>query len=155
MTKQHRATPEQWETIEKYAGFTSYICILELRARIEALEAAQQPPQDKMDRLIAIDRDDPDNSPVERIATDTFRALCAELVDKIEGKAPFGPDEEDLTNRARAALAQPEPMAPTDEELDRFADKVWSGSPRRYARAVLARWGTPANHTSQEDYDRG
>jgi hypothetical protein len=31
-------------------------CILELRARIEALEAAQQPPQDKMDRLTAIDR---------------------------------------------------------------------------------------------------
>ena len=42
-----------------------------------------------------------------------FRALCAELVDKIEGKAPFGPDEEDLTNRAHAALAQPEPVAPT------------------------------------------
>ena len=38
-------------------------CILELRARIEALEAAQQPYQgDKMDRLIAIDRDDPANT---------------------------------------------------------------------------------------------
>jgi hypothetical protein len=58
-----------------------------------------------------------------------------------------------LAYRAGAALAQqhvsqpyklPEPVAPTDEELDRFADEVWSGSPRRYARAVLARWGTPA-----------
>jgi len=30
-------------------------CLLELRARVEALEAAQQ---DKLDRLIALDRDD-------------------------------------------------------------------------------------------------
>jgi hypothetical protein len=42
MTNQHRATPEQWETIEKYADSIAYICILELRSRIEALEAAQQ-----------------------------------------------------------------------------------------------------------------
>lgn len=59
MTKQHRATPEQWESIELYAGGSdAYSCFIELRARIEALEAAQQPHQDKMDRLIAIDRDD-------------------------------------------------------------------------------------------------
>ena len=43
MTDQHRATPEQWESIERYADSISYSCILELRARIEALEAAQQP----------------------------------------------------------------------------------------------------------------
>jgi hypothetical protein len=44
MTNQHRATPEQWETIEQYGTGSSdpYSCILELRARIEALEAAQQ-----------------------------------------------------------------------------------------------------------------
>jgi hypothetical protein len=42
MTKQHKATPEQWETIEKYADSVGYACILELRARVEALEAAQQ-----------------------------------------------------------------------------------------------------------------
>jgi hypothetical protein len=36
------ATPEQWETIEKYAYDNTYdACFLELRARIEALEAAQ------------------------------------------------------------------------------------------------------------------
>jgi hypothetical protein len=58
MTKPHRATPKQWETIENYADTISYSCILELRVRIEALEAAQQPYQDKLDRLIAIDRDD-------------------------------------------------------------------------------------------------
>ena len=53
--------------------------------------------------------------------------------------------------KAAALEAQPEPVAPTDQELDRFADEVWRGSPRRYARAVLARWGTPANTINQED----
>lgn len=43
MSDHYRATPEQWETIEKYADSISYSCILELRARIGALEAAQQP----------------------------------------------------------------------------------------------------------------
>ena len=43
MTKPHRLTPEQWETIERYAEDNAYdACFLELRARIEALEAAQQ-----------------------------------------------------------------------------------------------------------------
>jgi hypothetical protein len=60
MTKQHKATPEQWAHAETCApeDFAGYACILELRARVEALEAAQQPQQDKLDRLIAIDRDD-------------------------------------------------------------------------------------------------
>jgi hypothetical protein len=56
MTNQHRATPEQWERITDPGGAPSWACILELRARIEALEAAQQ---DKLDRLIALDREDP------------------------------------------------------------------------------------------------
>jgi hypothetical protein len=43
MTKQHRATLQQWESIELYAEDNAYdACFLELRARIEALEAAQQ-----------------------------------------------------------------------------------------------------------------
>jgi hypothetical protein len=43
MTKPHRVTPEQWESIELYADDNVYdACFLELRARIEALEAAQQ-----------------------------------------------------------------------------------------------------------------
>jgi hypothetical protein len=56
MTDQHRATPEQWASIERWGSagpWDGYSCILELRARIEALEAAQQ---DKLDRLIAQDR---------------------------------------------------------------------------------------------------
>ena len=43
MSKTHRLTPEQWESIERYADDNAYdACFLELRARIEALEAAQQ-----------------------------------------------------------------------------------------------------------------
>jgi len=58
----------------------------------------------------------------------------------------------------RAALAQPEPQGPTDEELDEFAvfwwgsdtdergvsDVIECGSITAFARAVLARWGRPA-----------
>ena len=107
--------------------------------------------------------------------TDTFRALCAELLDEAIylGSLPYEQDPDpDLIARARAALAQPEPQGPTDEELldlmpktmrDEFsyAAKVSSDatggqvkpgifrvclnhSALEYARAVLARWGRPA-----------
>ena len=52
-----------------------------------------------------------------------FRALCAELVDELEDWIAYG-DEADcadahaVVDRARAALAQPEPQGPSDEELD-------------------------------------
>ena len=77
-----------------------------------------------------------------------------------------GPD-----SAARAALAQPEPVAPTDEELLELLSRV-SGlldydayivdggrimsEPNEllvYARSVLARWGTPANNTGGTQYD--
>ena len=39
MTKQHRVTPEQWESIELYADDNLYdACLLELRARVQSLE---------------------------------------------------------------------------------------------------------------------
>ena len=41
MSNQHRATPEQWERIEHLAKAQTESGILELRARIEALEAQQ------------------------------------------------------------------------------------------------------------------
>jgi hypothetical protein len=54
-----------------------------------------------------------------------FRALCAELVENLERYQcwyiednGYGIDElEALLRRACAALAQPEPVAPTDEKL--------------------------------------
>jgi hypothetical protein len=41
----YRATDEHWAIYERGARYTVPACILELRARIEALEAAQQPDQ--------------------------------------------------------------------------------------------------------------
>jgi hypothetical protein len=88
-----------------------------------------------------------------------FRALCAALVDE----APY---ESPTTCLARAALAQPEPVAPTDEELARRFRVWWhdEGSllpplpgmdheehVRRISEiawangAYVARYGTPEN----------
>jgi hypothetical protein len=83
-----------------------------------------------------------------------YKALCAELVaaldPKVVGKDGYGPIAA-LLPRARAALAQPEPVAPTDEELitmwatTNYIDQPEGGL--AYARAVLACYGTPANNT--------
>ena len=54
-----------------------------------------------------------------------------------------------------AALAQPEPKPPTDEELYELWNSEGIESDfqdcRRFARAYATRWGTPANTTNQED----
>jgi dihydroneopterin aldolase len=44
VTTPHRSTPEHWAAVEAYAQQVSSTddCLLELRARVEALEAAQQ-----------------------------------------------------------------------------------------------------------------
>jgi len=104
-----------------------------------------------------------------------FRALCAELVviedamsggsvqlssqgqalDGYAGLAAF----RYIAARARIALAlalaQPEPVAPTDEEImevfwehQNGLEELWADDWPAAARAVLARWGTPANTTS-------
>jgi hypothetical protein len=90
--------------------------------------------------------------------TTDYRALCAELVRTSELRSPT--EFFELRHRARVALAQPEPVAPTDEELLESAAKalgyksipsdetcpiVEAGELLAFARAVLARWGTPAN----------
>lgn len=56
MTEQHKAAPEQWESIEMYAEDNVYdACILELRARVEALEAAQRPsPSPAAERVLGM-----------------------------------------------------------------------------------------------------
>jgi hypothetical protein len=82
-----------------------------------------------------------------------FRALCAELVDELEDWIAYG-DEADcadahaVVDRARAALAQPEPQGPTDEELYDYwistSPEFGCADPVGFARAVLARWGRTA-----------
>jgi len=53
MTSPHRATPEQWEDLETYAkhGHSTVNCILELRARVEALEQLHQAVVDLNERF--------------------------------------------------------------------------------------------------------
>jgi hypothetical protein len=81
------------------------------------------------------------------MTTPDYRALCAELVEKIHytwGDIPS--DMLELMDRARALLAAPEAVGVADEELDRI---YWNLKPteiehcwRVYARAVLSRYGT-------------
>ena len=85
--------------------------------------------------------------------TTDYRALCAELAE-LDGHCVVDCTTEwaDVMCRVRAALAQPEPAGPTDEELNDTYWKAWyehfdrTNSVLHAAglRAVLARWGRPA-----------
>ena len=81
-----------------------------------------------------------------------YRALCLELLEfgdqageiaANEGLWPDcdpGPDW--LLDRARAALAQPEPVPPTDEDLEDLAEVMnVSGNPVPAMRRALEMWG--------------
>jgi hypothetical protein len=77
-----------------------------------------------------------------------FRALCAELLEVVEGEYEGTGLCYELRHRADAALATPPPEPPTDEELrklwlDLYAtnDGPTSGEVVEIARAVLERWG--------------
>ena len=115
--------------------------------------------------------------------TTDFRALCARMADELDHYRQLLMDDRRATHalaaEARAALAQPEPQEPTDEELlelmpetmrDEFgyAAKVCSDATGgqvkpgifrlclnhaalEYARAVLARWGRPAVEAGTDD----
>lgn len=86
--------------------------------------------------------------------TTDFRALCVELTDCLE-KADWPHKQKHVFEQwiyiARKALAKPEipSESPTDEELWELYDEM-GGAPedaswvRKYARAVLARWGQPS-----------
>ena len=116
MTNQHRARPDDWAQQEDWANrlaFSYSSCIIELRDRLEALEVRQQPLQDKLDRLIALDRDDPANSLVERVATD--EELCQLYYDAPEhGFGPALRAVYDLGRQHGAAPTRPGPEpAPT------------------------------------------
>jgi hypothetical protein len=81
-----------------------------------------------------------------------FRALCSELLEALEYEAAAAEASGDwamLCVKAGAALAQPEPQGPSDEELDSvFHDHCWVEDDLmdhddfvKAARAVLDRWG--------------
>ena len=95
-----------------------------------------------------------------------YRALCAELLEWAERTSSHYYKQADVIVRARAALAQPEPQGPTDEEIEEWADACYEApleemDPQVHGwrrcftakefgetiRAALDRWGTPANNT--------
>jgi hypothetical protein len=94
--------------------------------------------------------------------TDTFRGLCAELLDCDDG-AIFGTD---LVTRAHAALAEPVGERPSDEELDLLVIAIQALVPhqpdatthnlasvnrgREILSAALSRWGRPTTPPAPE-----
>jgi hypothetical protein len=165
--------PEQWVRLNKWSTedislrtVGAFSCILELRDRIEALEAAQ-PRQDKMDRLIALDRDNLAIQPptlkkqaleqLDGIAT-AFRVThCGDIVcDKILAalKAlpePQGPSDEELGRRFRVwwhnegSGLPPLPGMDHEEHVRRISEIAWANG------AYAARWGAPANNTKEKN----
>jgi hypothetical protein len=110
MSTPHRATPDQWNDLGAFASDTR-ACVLELRARIEALEAGATCPhivssnegtsycrlaqqsQDKLDRLIELDRAKP--------------APAGSLVERVAARVEYGIDaNQDPEGIARAAIRQ-------------------------------------------------
>jgi hypothetical protein len=93
--------------------------------------------------------------------TDTFRALCARMADELDHYRQLLMDDRRATHalaaEARAALNQPAPAPPTVMEiieLHSWLEDEWRANNDGedlpmldFARAVLARWGTPANNT--------
>ena len=85
--------------------------------------------------------------------TDTFRALCAELADSVELLLEMRSNDrpmqvtEDRLNRARAALAQPEPQRPTVMQILALSDEIEAEELGTIdlVRRALARWGRPAS----------
>ena len=84
--------------------------------------------------------------------TTDFRAQCAELLEWAERTSSHYYKQADVIIRARAALAEPEPEGPSDEELRDLWQNTWDTSEEhgafQFARAVLSRWG---NHPESPD----
>jgi hypothetical protein len=139
---EYKATPEHWGSIYEDAFHcdAQSACILELRARVEALEARHRPAS----KVYEISK------PLQ---------LTPEQAQQVNDL--LAPNSKPTPNPSQTAtaLAQPEPQGhgPTDEELDElWADidgggAIWAWQP--YARAVLARWGRPAKPEPQGPTD--
>jgi hypothetical protein len=149
MTDQHRATPEQWEYQERWASDDDDAsCILELRDRVEALEAAQleqaesnrfctdaivrrvealeAAQQDKLDRLIALDRDDPtpdaDMTDYERVAANMASCPSIDRIPDFTGASPTTPE-------LRAASAEVRPAERLWERMEKAGQRELDDNP--------------------------
>jgi hypothetical protein len=77
-----------------------------------------------------------------------YKELCAELVTELEGWCGTGTydntvNAHSVIDRARDALAQPEPEQPTVMEIIELADEIEAAELGQVdlVRAALARWG--------------
>jgi hypothetical protein len=115
MTNQHRATPEQWAYMEANAWPQMTACLLELRARIEQLEAAANDRQQDEDAERA----------AEPAPTDSLVQQVAEAIFTAEGDG----NTEDWRPEARAAIREVAAWLRSvvnngsAEELEREADR--------------------------------
>jgi len=116
MTDQHRATPEQWEHVQISAGMKQQIpwatadCILELRSRIEALEAAQleQAESHRFCTDAIVRRVEALEAPMTELRAASAEARPDGLVERV-AQGIAAADDEGLTNmtwnyHARAAI---------------------------------------------------
>ena len=78
-----------------------------------------------------------------------FRALCVELLDALQGYVEYAPvldegveDERRLVIKARTALAQPEPVEPTDEEIMDLMPRQMHDDLAAAARGMAGQAGT-------------
>jgi hypothetical protein len=150
MTKQHKATPYQWEYMRERteAGLETTSCILELRSRIEALESAQNQPAKAVTDPTWADTPAHASSPVDWVATDA--ELCKAYNEKTALR-----DVYDLGRQHGAAPIRSGPESPLVERVaDAIAAQATSAGivndrPARAAILEVAAWlreqGTPAS----------
>jgi hypothetical protein len=106
----HRATPEQWVNLERrQLGGNDLVCaVLELRARVEALEAAQQQPE-----------------PIDEEENDRRFHACMDLIhnatpEQIRASAGL-PERSSLVERVADALCRAQLDSPSWEPEARAA----------------------------------
>jgi hypothetical protein len=96
MTKQHKATPDDWAQQEdwvKRSVYSDSSCIIELRDRVEALEAAKQPPLFTAEEVALI---------VAPTVKESLTDPAGSLVERVQAVC----DDTALGHEARAAILE-------------------------------------------------
>jgi hypothetical protein len=123
MTEQHKATPEQWESIERYAEDNVYdACFLELRARVEILEATQHAHIDTS-RLSDEERD--------QIRQDLARPARIEALEATQQRPPHQDKLDRLIALDAADDGEPIvlPSSPAGSLVERVGAVAWPAEP--------------------------
>jgi hypothetical protein len=159
----HKATLEHWAAVEAYAQEVSSTddCLLELRARVETLEKRCEVQlmqlsdlQDRHHRLTL--RVGHLEYELVRDEDDLPRQHCLEAMDPPEANSqpePQGPTDEELLAVAASTIEPYEGSGIAVGEYEpeyECAVEAYGSELIAYARAVLARYGIPANPTSEK-----